>query len=162
MSEIISFVKNHFAIILSTISLLLSLINFSREMIHLKFNVNSVSTFKDKDNQFLIINLSIDNRSKNNITINYVDTLINKLRYISILNEISLGGTGIEIAGQTAEWVSKSIQMPIKLSSYDSCSGSIIIPISYDVIIPKKLKLYFNTSRGKKCITINCELLQLN
>lgn len=143
------------SIIISIISLILSLYNFVREFTHIVFEIGDISVHSNNDIQFLFIQLTISNRSKNNITINRAIATISNQEYPVAPNEISLGEGGIMFGTQPIRYTSKTFAFPIKIDSYDSCSDILLIPITKHTIIPKKIKICFKTSRGKKYLSVN-------
>ena len=143
------------AFIISLISIILSLINFWRELMHLKIDVKDISSFVEETNQFLMIDLIINNNSKNNIVINYVSIMLNNSAYTNAPNKITLGNTGIKLGKEVIEWKKTTLETPIKLNSYDNVSDTLLFVFPNNIVLPQKVKLVFFTSRGKKQIVIN-------
>ena len=143
----------NFSFFISLVSLFLSIYNFLCECMHLKINIKNVSLLKNDGNNFLTIDSEISNCSKNNITIYSVEAIINKKHIESVRNVIKLSGVGVDIGDSRAEWNAISIEIPIRLTSYDSVIGFLLIPMPNDINPTKNIRLCFKTSRGKKYIT---------
>lgn len=143
------------SIFFSLVSLLLSIYNFCKELRHLKVEISKIDVTTDEYKNVLIVSCTIINNSKNNITINSINLLLNNEIYSSIENSIFLGYGDMQILNQEAKWENHSIQLPLKLSSYDSAVTSIVFPISKDTHIDNKIKVIFKTSRGKKKLSVS-------
>lgn len=143
-----------FSLIISVISLALSIHNWYIGRMHLKIKLNHFTVTKENDLNVLIVHCTISNCSKNNLTINSIDLINNKIKYNSIENSLSLGSIFVELFEQKAEWETTSIDLPLKLEPFDSVSTSLIFPLGSNTILCKKSKIIFYTSRGKKKLTI--------
>lgn len=139
---------------LATLSLCLSLYNWCCERMNLKIHIGNSSIIdNDEFNKLIVIDCTVNNNSKNNITINSVETIVDNIRIKCVPNSVSLGSINLEIDNKTANWERTSADFPIKLTSYDSITASLIFPILKNTELPKTLNICFNTSRGKKVIT---------
>lgn len=143
------------SIIFSSVSLVLSICNFCKDLSHLDFKVERIFSNKGENNIFLMINLIISNKSKTPITINNVEITAKNQNYVNAPSKIFLGGTGLSFGSEQIEWNQYTIKTPVRLDSFDSITGTIMFVLPIDTTLPEKIELTFNTSRGKKILNLS-------
>lgn len=143
------------SLVLSIISLIMSIYNFWKEMMHLKIEVSDIIIDKDDVTDVAMVRCIISNQSKNQINIHGIDLVDNGISHISLEQSVFICTIGVEIFNQKTEWRENSIQLPLKLNSYDSAVTTLIFPIPQKLELSNKSKIIFKTSRGKKKVNLN-------
>lgn len=121
---------------------------------NLDVNIDNATLLNTEDAQQLLINCTINNNSRNNINVNSAYITIDK-KYNAVKSKIYLGSVSSKIFNQEVIEETYSIQLPLKLYSYDSITSCLVISLPFDLKIPNTLQLVLNTSRGIKKLTFN-------
>lgn len=143
------------SLVFSCISLAMSIYNFWSEMMRLKIDILDLIPANDTYVDAVIVHCIISNRSKNQITINSIDLISDNVTYMALVNSIFISSIGVEIFEQETKWEDNSIELPLKLGSYDGTETAIIFPMKKFSDLSSKIKIVLKTSRGKKTVILN-------